>query len=159
VIPKILEQESPDSDVWLKSSEGLKFQRLFCKFPEKYWKTGFSGIIFGRKIRQLGPQGYGPRGDWSTVDWWSLPHVGARWSSASGRSIARELRPRGGGGVGRAGELNGGVTTGRGQWRGVSPAVLDSAMAVTVVELRSGGNERGRTPRWCEGGGVLGRLL
>jgi hypothetical protein len=27
------------------------------------------------------------------------------------------------------------------------------------VELRSGGNERGRTPGRCEEGGVLGHLL
>jgi hypothetical protein len=41
-------------------------------------------------------------------------------------------------------------------WRGISPAALGSAMA---VELRSGKNERGRTLRQCEGGGVLERLL
>jgi hypothetical protein len=37
-------------------------------------------------------------------------HVRAHQSSASSRSGARELRPRGGGGEGRARELNGGVT-------------------------------------------------
>jgi hypothetical protein len=45
------------------------------------------------------------------------------------------------------------------RWRGISPVALGSAMVVTEVELRSGGNERGRTPGRCEGGGVLGRLL
>jgi hypothetical protein len=42
------------------------------------------------------------------------------------------------------------------RWRGVSPAVPGLAMAVTVVELKCGGNERGRTPGRCEGSGVLG---
>jgi hypothetical protein len=45
------------------------------------------------------------------------------------------------------------------RWRGVSLATSGSAMTVTAVELRSGGNERGRTPGRCEGGGVLGCLL
>jgi hypothetical protein len=44
-------------------------------------------------------------------------------------------------------------------WRGVSPAAAGSAMAVMAVELKSRGNERGRTSRRCEGGRVLGRLL
>jgi hypothetical protein len=33
--------------VVLKSHEGLKLYGLFCKFPKKNQKTGFSGIIFG----------------------------------------------------------------------------------------------------------------
>jgi hypothetical protein len=45
----------------------------------------------------------------STVDQRPLLLSGARWSSASGRSGARELRPRGGQEGGQAGELNGGV--------------------------------------------------
>jgi hypothetical protein len=45
------------------------------------------------------------------------------------------------------------------QWRGISPAASGSSMAVMVMELRSGGNERGRMLGWCEGGGVLGRRL
>jgi hypothetical protein len=47
--------------LWLKSYEGLKFQGLFCKFPEKNRKIGFSGIIFRRKIHGLGPRSCGPR--------------------------------------------------------------------------------------------------
>jgi hypothetical protein len=39
------------------------------------------------------------------------------------------------------------------QWRGVTLAVSGLAMAVTSVELRSGGNERGRMSEWCLGGG------
>jgi hypothetical protein len=45
------------------------------------------------------------------------------------------------------------------RWRGLSPAALGAAMAVTAVELRSGENEKGRTLGQCEGGGVLERLL
>jgi hypothetical protein len=49
----------------------------------------------------------------STVDWRPLSHSGAHRSSASGRSGARELRPRGGGEERWAGELNGGVAAAR----------------------------------------------
>jgi hypothetical protein len=47
------------------------------------------------------------------VDRRPWPLSGARRSSASGRSGARELRPKGGQGGGRAGELNGGVAAAR----------------------------------------------
>jgi hypothetical protein len=46
-----------------------------------------------------------------------------------------------------------------GRWRGTSPVASGSAIVVTVVELRSGGNERGSSPGRFEGGGVLGHLL
>jgi hypothetical protein len=49
----------------------------------------------------------------STVDRRPLPLSGARRSSASGRSGARELRPRGGREGGWAGELNGRVAAAR----------------------------------------------
>jgi hypothetical protein len=42
-----------------------------------------------------------------------LPRSGAHRSTASGHSSARELRPRGGGEEGRAGELNDGVAAAR----------------------------------------------
>jgi hypothetical protein len=47
------------------------------------------------------------------MDWRPLLRVGAHRSSASGRSSAPELRPRGGGGEGRAGEFNNGVAAGQ----------------------------------------------
>jgi hypothetical protein len=49
----------------------------------------------------------------STMDRWPFPHVGDHRSLASGRSSARELRPRGGGGEGWTSELNDGVTASR----------------------------------------------
>jgi hypothetical protein len=49
-----------------------------------------------------------------------------------------------------ADELNGEVTASREVVEGVSPLASGSAMA---VELRSGGNERGRILGRCEGGG------
>jgi hypothetical protein len=85
--------------------------------------------------------------------------MGAHQSSATSRSGARELQPRGGGGEGRAGELNGGVTVVRMRWRGVSLTAAGSAMVVMAVELSSEGNERGRTPGRCEVCRVLRRLL
>jgi hypothetical protein len=106
-------KESQNLELWLKSYEGLKFQGIFCEFLEKNQKVGFSGLFLDRKIHALGPRGCGQRGVRSTVDWQPLLRVGAHRSSASGRSGARELRPRGRGGEGRAGELNNGVTAGR----------------------------------------------
>jgi hypothetical protein len=49
----------------------------------------------------------------STTDRQPLSCARAHRSLASGRSGARELRPRGGGGEGRAGEFNDGVAVGR----------------------------------------------
>jgi hypothetical protein len=42
------------------------------------------------------------------------------------------------------------------RWRGDSLAASVSAMVVTAVELKSGGNERGRTPGQCDGEGCSG---
>jgi hypothetical protein len=49
----------------------------------------------------------------STMARQPLPRTGAHRSSAPSRSGAREVRPRGRGGEGRAGEFNDGVTVGR----------------------------------------------
>jgi hypothetical protein len=67
----------------------------------------------------------------STMDRRPLPHAGAHRSSASGRSGARELRPRGGGG--------------RGKHRGPDSGLTE---AWNAAELRSDDGEGG-------GGGVL----
>jgi hypothetical protein len=62
-----------------------------------------------------------------------LPRAGAHWSSASGRSGARELRPRGGGGEGRAGKLNDGVTVGR--------EAVEGRLTGSSASARKGGGE------------------
>jgi hypothetical protein len=72
-------------------------------------KLEFPGIVFLKKnpwTKSTSPWTAPGR---STVDRRPLPHSGAHRSSASGRSGARELRPRGGEGEGRAGKFNNGV--------------------------------------------------
>jgi hypothetical protein len=113
VIPRILVKEPLNLELWLKSYRGLMFQGLFCEFPVKIRKLDFLELFLDRKISGLSPRGCGPWGDRSTVDRRPLPRMEAHRSSASGRSGARELQPRGGGGEGRASELNGGVTVGQ----------------------------------------------
>jgi hypothetical protein len=66
-----------------------------------------------------------------------------------------------GAGVGKEGPVSstaGSPRVGR-RWRGISPVASGLAMAVIAVEVRSRGNERGRTSGRCEDGGVLGRLI
>jgi hypothetical protein len=72
----------------------------------KCLKLDFSGIVFLKENPWTAPA-------WSTVDRRLLPCSGARWSLASGRFGARELRPRGAGAEGRVGEPNGGVAAAR----------------------------------------------
>jgi hypothetical protein len=72
-------------------------------------KLDFPGIVFLKEnlwIESTSPWTAPAR---STMDRRPLPRSRAHWSSASGRSGARELRPRGGGEEGRVGEPNGGV--------------------------------------------------
>jgi hypothetical protein len=88
VIPRILVKESLNLELLLKCYEGLKFQGLSYKFPEKIRKLDFLELFLDRKIRGLDPRGGGPWGARSTLDRWPLPRVGAHWSSASDRSGA-----------------------------------------------------------------------
>jgi hypothetical protein len=82
-----------------------KSRGLSAKCP----KLDFLGIVFLKEnpwTESTSPWTAPAR---STMDRRPLPRSGARRSSASGRSGARELRPRGGGEEGRVGEPNGGV--------------------------------------------------
>jgi hypothetical protein len=95
------------------------------------------------------------------------PFIGGHcctWELTGARPLATSVPKSSSQGAGEGKEGPTSSTAGspraRRQWRGVSLAVADSAMAVMVVELGSGGNERGGgTPGQCEGGGVLRRVL
>jgi hypothetical protein len=79
----------------------------------KCQKLEFPGIVFLKEnlwTKSMSPWTAPAR---STMDRRPLPCSGAHRSSASGRSGAQELRPRGGGVEGRARELNDGVATAR----------------------------------------------
>jgi hypothetical protein len=93
---------------------------------------------------------------------WTSSHCRA-WELTVARPLATPVPKSSGQGAGEGKEGPASSTTwsswvGR-RWRGVSLVASGSAMTVMVVELRSGGNERGRTLGWCECGGVLGHLL
>jgi hypothetical protein len=79
----------------------------------KCWKLEFPGIVFLKENPWTKSTSSWNAPARSTVDRWPLPRSGAHRSSASGRSDARELRPRGGGGKRWAGEFNDGVATAR----------------------------------------------
>jgi hypothetical protein len=86
VILRILVKESLNLELWLKSYEGLKFHWLFCKFPEKKQKIGFSVIILGRKNPWTRSTGLSTVPAQSMVDRRPLPRALAHRSSASGHS-------------------------------------------------------------------------
>jgi hypothetical protein len=91
--------------------------RLISKKPRglsaKCPKLDFPGIVFLNENSWTESTSLWTAPAWSTMDRRPLPCSGARQSSASGRSGARELRPRGGGVEGRVGEPNGGVVAAR----------------------------------------------
>jgi hypothetical protein len=79
----------------------------------KCQKLEFPGIVFLKENLWTKSTSSWTAPARSTVDQRPLPRSGAHRSSASGRSGARELRPRGGGGERRAGEFNDGVAAAR----------------------------------------------
>jgi hypothetical protein len=76
-------------------------------------KLDFSGIVFLMENPWTESTSPWTAPAWSTMDRWPLLRLGAHRSSASSRSSARELRPRGGGEEGRLGEPSGGVAVAR----------------------------------------------
>jgi hypothetical protein len=75
-----------------------------------------------------------------------LLHPGTHRSSASGRSGARELRPRGGGGEGWAGEFNDGVTAGR--------EAVEGRLTGSRASAQKGGSEGTMRAKRRSAGGV-----
>jgi hypothetical protein len=76
-------------------------------------EIGFSGNCFPKENSWTESMSPWTAPAWSTVDWQPLPLSRVHRSSASGRSGARELRPRGGREGGQADKLNGGVAAAR----------------------------------------------
>jgi hypothetical protein len=92
------------------------------------------------------------------VDRRPLPRSGAHRSSASGPSGARELRPRGGGEEGWAGELNGGVAVAREALEGrLTGGGASARKGDDEGALRAKGGSVGGVGVFTEGGaGVYG---
>jgi hypothetical protein len=86
-----------DCGLILKKMRGLSAKCQKSEFPE---------IVFLKKNPWTKSMSLWTALARSTVDRRQLPRSRAHWSSAFDRSGARELRPRGGGGEGRAGEFN-----------------------------------------------------
>jgi hypothetical protein len=132
----------------------------FLQISRENRKIRFSGIIFGQKKPMDSVHGAVDRG--ATGPPWTGGHCHTRELTGA-RPLATPMSESSGQGSREGKEGPASSTVGspwvRRRWRGISPATSGSAKAVTTVELRSGGNERGRTPGQCEGGGVLGHLL
>jgi hypothetical protein len=96
--------KSMDCGLILKKPRGLS-----AKCP----KLDFPGIVFLKENPWTESTSPWTAPAQSTVDRRPLPCSGARRSSSSGRSGARELRPRGRGEEGRVDEPNGGVAAAR----------------------------------------------
>jgi hypothetical protein len=141
VILRILVKESLNLELWLKSYEGLKFEGLFYNFCREKTENWIFWNYFWTEKSVDSVHGAVDRG--ATGPPWTGGHcrawelTGARPPTApvpeSSGQGARELKE------GPVRSTAGSPRVGR-QWRGVSPAAMGSA---TVVELRSGGNERG----------------
>jgi hypothetical protein len=143
----------------LKSYDALKFQGFFFKFPEKNRKIGFLDYLCTDKTVDSVHEAV-DRG--ATGPLWSGGHCHMRELTGA-RPPAAPMPESSGQGAGEGKEGPTSSTTGSPwvgrRWRRIPPVAAGSATAVMVVELKSGGNERGRTTGWCEGGGVLGLLL
>jgi hypothetical protein len=171
VIPRIFVKESLNLQLWLKSYEGLMFQGLFCKFPEKNQKFGFSGIIFGRKNPWTWSTGCGPH---RPSPPWTGGHcrvpelVGARKGeheggasavkAAAGRALVRVTRgsEMGQGGAGEEGMLGHpfiGSEEDRGGWASEGNMRWRWCTIMLVEVVVSGGDRPGW--RWgvMRGGG------
>jgi hypothetical protein len=108
-------------------------------------KWDFLGIILLKKNPRTKSTDLWTAPTRSTMDRRPLPRTGAHQSSASSLSGARELRPRGRGGEGRAGELNDGVAAGR-------EAVEGRLTGGGASTQKGGGEGRVRAKRRSAGG-------
>jgi hypothetical protein len=93
-----------DCGLILKKLRGLSAKCQKLKFPR---------IVFLKENPWTKSTSSWTAPAWSTKYRRPLPRSGAHRSSASGRSGARKLQPRGGGGERWAGEVNGGVAAAR----------------------------------------------
>jgi hypothetical protein len=124
---------------------GLILQKLMG-LSAKCQKLKFPGIVFLEQNPWTKSTSSWTAPAWSTVDWRPVPRSGAHRSSAAGRSGARELRARGGGGERRAGEVNGGVA--------VSREVVGRRLTDGGASARKGDNEGALRAKKRSVGGV-----
>jgi hypothetical protein len=140
--------------------EGLKFQGLFYKFPEKNQKIRFSGIIFGRKIGVVDRAGlihHGPRrpGPPWTGDHCRVPElIGARPPAALVAGVAGRGAEEGKGSTGVPVLGSPGL---RRRWSGGASVNRAPVRVTRGSEMGQGGAVRGedaRAPFYRVGGGV-----